>query len=116
MRIDITTSDWTYHFNDVFARLELDLDDRIEVKNVPKRYKITNDVRFPDNNSITHTELLNFIAKESNFGIVSSDPNEPTPLRINVKVNYEVDDCPSGKSLYKMCTVCITSGILAHLT
>ena len=99
LRIDIITSNWTYHFKDVFARLELDLDDRIEVKNVQKRFKITNDVRFPDNNPIRQSERLNFIAKESNFGIVSSDPNEPKPLRINVKVNYEVDDCPSGKSL-----------------
>ena len=90
LRIDIITSDWNDDFKDVFARLELDLDDRIEVKNVQRRFKITNGRR---------TKRLNFIAKESNFGIVSSDPNEPKPLRINVKVNYEVDDCPSHKSL-----------------
>ena len=78
--------------------MDLKHDDRIQFNNIQKQFKITNDVTFPDRSN-TITKYLTFKAKEPNFGIDPDSPDEPKPILINLKVNYEVDPCPSGTSL-----------------
>ena len=71
--------------------MDLKHDDRIQFNNIQEQFKITNDV--------TITRSLTFKAKEPKFGIDPDSPDEPKPILINLKVNYEVDPCPSGTSL-----------------
>ena len=88
------------HSKDVYARLNLKHDDRIQFDDIQNRFKITNDIVFP-NSPKTTTKYLTFEAKEPKFGIDPNSPDEPKPIWINLKVNYEVDSCPSGTSLLK---------------
>ena len=78
--------------------MDLKHDDRIQFNNIQKRFKVTNDVTFPDRSN-TITKYLTFKAKEPKFGIDPASLDEPKPILINLKVNYEVDPCPSHTSL-----------------
>ena len=78
--------------------MDLKHDDRIQFINIQERFKITNDVTFP-NRTNAITKYLTFKAKEPKFGIDPDSPDEPKPILINLKVNYEVDPCPSRTSL-----------------
>ena len=100
IEIEIKTDEWKPYSAPVFARLDLDYsDDRIQFNDPHPRFKITSGIKFPG--SHTHTEELTFRAKEQKFGIDPTDPNEPKPIVIDVKVYYEVDPCPSSESLLR---------------
>ena len=95
IKVKIDIDDWKPYSAEVFARLDLNYpNDRIQFNDPTPRFKI------PINRK-THTEELTFRAKEQKFGIDPKDPNEPKPIVIDAKVQYEVDACPSGKSLLK---------------
>ena len=104
IKVQITTYSWKQYSRNVSAKFDLKHDDRIKFNNFQNRFKITNDVRvgiiFPDS-AIDNYHHLTFEAKKPKFGIDPNSPDEPKPIWINLKVNYEVDPCPSGTSLLK---------------
>ena len=79
------------------------VDERIEFNHPKPHFRITdhNVNNYQDSQSsgiIAHLEPLVFKAKDANFSVNPTDPDEPKPLKIDVKINYIVK-CPSGKSL-----------------
>ena len=101
LKLRIKTREWTHFIQDVYAKIDLSFDDRIELLDhqVPSniRFRITKDIQFPDL-PLTHIEKLNFQPKRPNFGIDPDDPKEPKPIRIEAQVKFEVNPCSSGQS------------------
>ena len=64
----------------------------------PLKLRIDADTNFP-NKWISKNQRINFEAISAGFGVSKDDSDEPKPLKIDLKVSFELDTCSSSKSL-----------------